>query len=163
MTPLSPVSQSSNNREIGPRHKSRRRLSRELALKGIYQWRMAGGTASFIEDQLREADEFIKADVKYFSNLLRGVLDQFEILRHKIQPCLDRSFDELSPIEFSILLLSTYELDFHPEIPYRAVINEGIELARSYGGTDGHKYINGVLDKLAAQMRVVEIETQAKN
>ena len=82
-----------------------------------------------------------------------------------IQPCLDRTLHELSPIEFAILLLSTFELIHHPEIPYRAIINEAIELAKTYGGSDGHKYVTGVLDKLAIQLRAVEIEAQrlAKN
>ena len=147
------------------KHKSRRRIAREFVLQGIYQWRVAGGTAGFIEQQLRESDEFKHVDEKHFTHVLQGVLQNTEELDQCIQPCLDRPLKELSPVEFAILLLSTFELIHHPEIPYRAIINEAIELARTYGGSDGYKYVNGVLDKLAIQLRAVEIEAQrlAKN
>ena len=92
--------------------------------------------------------------------MLHGALKDVEGLHATIQPCLDRPLSELSPVEFAILLLSTYELIHHPEIPYRAIINEAIELAKTYGGSDGHKYVNGVLDKLAIRLRAVEIEAQ---
>ena len=145
--------------------KSRRRVAREFVLQGIYQWKVAGGSASFIEQQLRESDEFKQVVEKHFVSLLHGVLKDVEALHATIQPCLDRPLSELSPVEFAILLLSTYELIHHPEIPYRAIINEAIELAKTYGGSDGHKYVNGVLDKLAIRLRAVEIEAQrlAKN
>ncbi|AEJ00050.1 NusB antitermination factor [Nitrosomonas sp. Is79A3] len=139
------------------KHKSRRRIAREFVLQGIYQWRVAGGTANFIEQQLRESEEFKHVDEKHFTNLLQGVLKDVEGLEKCIQPCLDRPLNELSPVEFAILLLSTFELIHHLEIPYRAIINEAIELARTYGGSDGYKYVNGVLDKLAIQLRAVEI------
>ena len=142
------------------KHKSYRRVAREFVLQGIYQWRIAGGTAAFIEAQLRESDEFKYIDEKYFTKLLHGVLEDVEGLDQRIQPCLDRPLKELSPVECAILLLSTYELANYPEIPYRAIINEAIELARTYGGSDGYKYVNGVLDKLAIQLRAVEIEAK---
>jgi len=140
-----------------PGRKSRRHRSRELALQGLYQWRVAGGTAEVIEAQLRETREFTKTDEGYFSGLLRGVLANSEELEKQIQSCLDRPLKELSPVEFAILLLGAHELASCPEIPYRVVINESVELAKTYGGTDGHKYVNGVLDKLAAKLRAVEI------
>lgn len=147
------------------KHKSRRRIAREFVLRGIYQWKIAGGTVSSIEQQLRESDEFKHIDEKHFSHLLQGVLRDIEGLDKCIQPYLDRPLNELSPVEFAILLLSTFELIHYPEIPYRAIINEAIELARTYGGSDGYKYVNGVLDKLAIHLRAVEIEAQklAKN
>lgn len=150
------------NNDHTPKKKSRRRYSREIALQGIYQWRVAGGDVDFIEDQLRSTEEFEHTDAKYFSNLLRGVLKEHESLIPLILPCLDRSFESLSPIESSILLISTYELAHCPEIPYRAIINEGVELAKSFGGTDGYKYVNGVIDKLALQLRAIEIQSQKK-
>ncbi|MDN5835820.1 MAG: transcription antitermination factor NusB [Nitrosospira sp.] len=128
-----------------------------MALQGLYQWRVAGGTVESIEAQLRETREFSKTDEEYLSGLLRGVLANFRELEKHIQPYLDRPFKELSPVEIVILLLSTHELVSHPEMPYRAVINEAVELAKTYGGTDGHKYVNGVLDKLAAKLRTAEI------
>lgn len=142
------------------KQKSRRRLARELVLQGIYQWRLVGGTPNFIETQLRETKEFLRADEKYFLKLFNGVLSDVNVLVETIQPYLDRSLKELSPVEFAILLLSTYELIHFIEIPYRAVINEAIELARTYGGSDGYKYVNGVLDKLAVKLRAVEIAAQ---
>jgi transcription antitermination protein NusB len=144
-------------RGTGTARKSRRRLARELTLQGLYQWCVAGGSAGTIEAQLRDTEEFPKTDEEYFSRLLHGVLTEAPELEKEIQPCLDRPFNELSPVEISILLLGTYELERHPEIPYRAVINEAVELAKAYGGTHGHKYVNGVLDKLAAKLRAVEI------
>lgn len=153
---------STSHSKTGFKYKKRRHLSRELALQGIYQWRVAGSEASFIETQLRETSLFPKIDESFFSELLRGVLKHSTMLEQHIQPYLDRSLADLSPVESSILLLSTYELIHHLEIPYRAIINEGIELAKTYGGTDGYKYVNGVLDKLAAQLRSVEIQAQQK-
>ena len=139
------------------KYKSRRRIAREFVVQGIYQWQVAGGTASFIEQQLRESDEFKHVDDKHFVHVLHGVVQHAEELEKIIQPHLDRTLKELSPVESAILLLSTFELIHHPEIPYRAIINEAIELARTYGGSDGYKYVNGVLDKLAIQLRAVEI------
>jgi N utilization substance protein B len=136
-----------------------RRCSRKLAMQGLYQWRVAGGTVEAIEAQLRDGKEFAKTDQDFFSDLLRGALANSAELEQQIQPCLDRPLKELSPVEFAILLLGTYELAGHPEIPYRAVINEAVELAKIYGGTDGHKYVNGVLDKLAAKLRAFEVNT----
>lgn len=138
------------------KYKSRRRIAREFALQGIYQWQVAGGSASFIEQQLRESDGFKHVDDKHFVHVLHGVLQHAEELEKIILPHLDRALTELSPVESAILLLSTFELIHNPEIPYRAIINEAIELARTYGGSDGYKYVNGVLDKLAVQLRPVE-------
>jgi transcription antitermination protein NusB len=153
MTQLKPI--------IKSVRKTRRRRSRELALQGLYQWRVAGGTVEVIEAQLQETKEFLKTDAEYLSVLLRGVLANSAELEKQIQPYLDRPFKELSPVEIAILLLSTHELASRPEMPYRAVINEAVELAKTYGGTDGHKYVNGVLDKLAGKLRTNEINAKA--
>lgn len=145
-------------------YKNRRRLSRELALQGIYQWRLAGGNAREIDLQLQQVNFYSKADGSYFSDLLQGVLEHSSDLEAQIQTYLDRQLAELSPVECSILLIGTYEMVHHPEIPCRAIINEAIELAKSYGGTDGHKYVNGVLDKLAVRLRAAELQsTPARN
>lgn len=145
---------------IRPARKTRRRHARELALQGLYQWCVAGGTLEAIEAQLTDTKEFQRTDEKYFSDLLQGVLKNAAELEGHIQPYLDRPFKELSPVEIAILLLGAHELESHPEIPYRAVINEAVELAKSFGGTDGHKYVNGVLDKLAAKLRTAEINAR---
>jgi len=139
-------------------YKNRRRLSRELALQGIYQWQIAGGSARDIDIQMQRVNFYSKADGSYFTDLLQGVLEHAVGLQAHIQPHLDRQLAELSPVESAILLIGCYEMIHHPEIPYRAIINEAIELAKTYGGTDGHKYVNGVLDKLAARLRSAELQ-----
>jgi len=96
-------------------------------------------------------------DAEFFSNLLLGTLTHHADLEAAVTRHLDRTMTELSPVEFSVLLLGAYELTHHPEIPYRVIINEAVELAKTFGGTDGHKYVNGVLDKLAAQVRAAEV------
>ncbi len=138
------------------KYKSKRRISRELVLQGLYQWRLTGGTESAIALQLRETQFFCRADDAFFSRLLSGVLTHAVELEQTIQPYLDRPIKELSPVEYGILLLSTYEFIYFLDVPYRAIINEAIELARVYGGSDGHKYVNGVLDKLAYKLRTIE-------
>lgn len=137
--------------------KSARHRARELALQAIYQWRMSGGDHLDIEKTTRAEKSLGRYDVELFSQLLRGVVDHNETLISVLTPHLDRDINELSPIEFSVLLLGTFELSRHPEIPYRVAINEAVELAKTFGGTDGHKFVNGVLDKLAAKVRAVEI------
>jgi N utilization substance protein B len=137
--------------------KSARHRARELALQGIYQWRLAGSDIAVIEKTTRDEKSLGRYDVELFSQLLRGAVAQNEVLSAKIAPYLDRALNELSPVEFSVLLLGAFELANLPEIPYRVVINEGVELAKTFGGSDGHKFVNGVLDKLAAEFRSVEV------
>lgn len=140
--------------------KSARRRAREIALQGIYQWRLTGAGLADVEKQLREEKSLGNYDTKFFSALLRGVLAQHADLEAAVLPHVDRPLDELSPVEFSVLLLAAFELLQHPEIPYRVIINEAVELTKTYGGTDGHKFVNGVLDKLAAQVRAVEVNAR---
>ena len=102
------------------------------------------------------ADGFEKADQAFFSSLLRGVIREAADLELVLTPALDRNFAELSPVERGVLLLAAYELKHCVEIPFRVVVNEAIELAKSFGGTDGHKYVNGVLDKLSRSLRQSE-------
>jgi transcription antitermination protein NusB len=135
-----------------------RRRSREFALQGIYQWQLAGGDATAIRRQLAEARGFEKIDAEYFDALLAGTIAAAPELEREIAPHLDRAYARLSPVERGILLLAGYELKHQPGVPYRAVINEAVELAKSYGGTDGYKFVNGVLDKMAASLRTSEQE-----
>ncbi len=130
-----------------------RRASRSLAVQGIYQWLVAGQDAAAISAFISEQEDFKRCDQPYFEELLKGVLGKSDALSESFSKELDRPLSELSPVEHSILLLATYELTYVPDVPYRVVINEAIELGKSFGGTDGHKYINGVLDKLAAVLR----------
>ena len=136
--------------------KSSRHRSRELALQGIYQWRMTGGESAQIEKQICSEKGLGRYDAEFFGQLLNGALKQHTGLEAAVTPYLDRELSEFSPIEYSVLLLGAYELMQHPEIPNRVIINEAVELPNTFGGTDGHKFVNGVLDKLAAQVRVVE-------
>jgi N utilization substance protein B len=136
--------------------KTERRRSREFALQGLYQWQLAKTEPAVIARQLGEAKGFDKMDVDYFRTLLEGTIAAAPDLQREIEPHLDRDYGRLSPVERAILLLAGYELAHQPEVPYRAVINEAVELAKSYGGTDGHKFVNGVLDKLAASLRAAE-------
>ena len=133
--------------------KSARRRSREFALQGLYSWLLAGQPVLDIVAQLETAKGFDRADGAYFSLLLGGVIEQQQALEAVLVPCLDRRVSELSPVERAILLLGAWELKNSAEVPYRVVINEAVELAKSFGGTDGHKYVNGVLDKLAKSLR----------
>ena len=142
--------------------KKSRRKAREFAVQGLYQWKLTGGDAGIILKQLREEKEFPKIDEAHLEALLQGVTGHVEELDGLIAPYLDRPSGELSPVEHAILLLAAYEMRHHPEIPYRVVINEAVELAKTYGGTDGHKFVNGVLDKLAAQVRAVEVKAAAR-
>ena len=133
--------------------KSARRRSREFALQGLYSWLLAGQPVLDIAAQLEETKGFERADHAYFSLLMRGAIEQQGTLEEALAPCLDRKVRELSPVERGILLLGAWELKNAPEVPYRVVINEAVELAKSFGGTDGYKYVNGVLDKLAKSLR----------
>lgn len=134
-----------------------RRKSRELALKGLYQYLLSPKELRLIVREMADEADFARADESYFRSLLEGVYDQLPELDARITKFLDRAIEELSPIEHAILLISAYELIFDVSIPYRVAINEGVELAKLYGGTDGHKYVNGVLDKLAAEARPSEV------
>lgn len=140
--------------------RSPRRRAREFALQGLYQWQLSGNDEAAIEAHLSDVEGFDKADREFFVKLLRGVLVQRQTLLEQLQAYLDRPFAELSPIEASVLLAGAFELSNYPQTPYRVIINESIELAKAYGGTDGHKYVNGVLDKLAGRLRPAEVEAK---
>jgi len=138
--------------------KSARRRSREFALQGLYQWLLAGADAADIEATLRELDGFDKCDRAHFDALLHGGIDTAAALDEVLARHVDRKTTLLSPVEHAVLMIGVYELKHCIEIPYRVAINEAVELAKSFGGTDGHKYVNGVLDKCAAELRPVETE-----
>jgi N utilization substance protein B len=151
------MSEAGNAPNKSPRHRAR-----ELALQGIYQWRVSGSDASEIEKQMQAEKNLGRYDKGMFSKLLRGALAQHSDVEALLAPHLDRSLAELSPVEFAVLLLGAFELSQHPEVPYKVVINEAVELAKTFGGTDGHKYVNGVLDKLAPQVRALEFSARNK-
>ena len=142
--------------------KGNRRRSRELCLQKLYQWLLNECSPDELAAQLPEADGYDKADRAYLETLLRGTLRDADALRARLQPHLDRKVAELSPVEHALLLMAAFELASQPDTPYRVVINEAVELAKSYGGTDGYKYVNGVLDKLAADLRPEEVKARVR-
>ena len=143
-------------------HKSARRRAREFVLQGLYQWRIGGADEAAIEAYAPEMEGFAKADREFFVGTLRGVIGQQAALVERIAAHIDRPFAELSPIEACIMMLGCFEMLNHPETPYRVIINEAIELTKAFGGTDGHKYVNGVLDKIAAGLRPDEVGARKK-
>ena len=138
--------------------KSPRHRAREFVVQGLYQHLIGGQDEAAIRAQAEGVAGFDKVDAVLYTTLLGETLANIPPLREAIAPHVDRAWEEVSPIERSILLLGTCELRFHPETPYRVVINEAIELAKTYGGTDGHKFVNGVLDKLAPELRPHEAQ-----
>jgi N utilization substance protein B len=142
--------------------KSARRRSRELATQGLYQWLLSSAPGSEIEEQLRGAQGFDKADQEHLEAILYGVIKEADTINAELQPCLDRPLDQLSPVERAVLMVAAFEFKHHLDIPYRVVINEAIELTKTFGGSDGHKYVNGVLDKLAVQLRPTEAQARGR-
>ena len=136
-----------------------RKSAREFTLQGVYAWLVGGTDVTLIAANLKEDEQFKRADEAYFRTLLYGVLKEEDLLGTHIARFTDRTLNELSPVERSILLIGAYELLNCPDVPMRVVINESVELAKSFGGTDGHKYINGVLDKIAAEVRASEVNS----
>jgi N utilization substance protein B len=133
--------------------KSPRRRAREFVVQGLYQHLVGGQDEAAIQVQAEGVAGFDKCDTALYATLLRESLAGAADFAVLLGPHLDRAWSEVSPIERGILLLGACELKNHPETPYRVVINEAIELAKTYGGTDGHKFVNGVLDKLAPELR----------
>ena len=138
--------------------RSPRRRAREFAVQGLYQWLLTGGEPRDIAQQMGQSEGYGRSDQEMFDRLWQGTIAARGELDAALARYLDRAPAALSPIEHAILLLGAFELQSMLETPYRVVINEAVELAKVYGGTDGHKYVNGVLDKLAAQMRQPELE-----
>ena len=138
-----------------------RRKAREFALKALYEWKLSGNDVASIALHLRDEEGYGVIDDKYFLILLKGATQEAAALEEVLTPFLDRKLNALSPIESAVLLLGAYEAMHCPDVPYRVVINEAVELAKSYGGTDGHKYVNGVLDKLLQIARPHEAKTGA--
>lgn len=138
-----------------PRHRAR-----EFALQGLYQWLTSKEDLGVILAHIRDAHGFNKADAEHFNILLTGTIKGADALRAEIAPLIDRPIGELSLVEHAALLIGAFELKNHLEIPYKVVINEAVELTKSFGGIDGHKYVNGVLDRLASRVRETEVNAR---
>ncbi len=141
---------------------SPRRRSRELVLQGLYQRQLSGNAAAAVRDDLAGSPGFRRADQAYFDELWRGVADEYDALVAALAPHLDRKPTALSPVERAILVIGAWELAHRADIPYKVVINEAVELAKAFGGTDGHRYVNGVLDRFAADARAAEIAAPSR-
>lgn len=134
--------------------------ARRSAVQALYQWAMSAvPIQDVINEFVNERSELKKADTDYFKEILRGTAKESESLDKQLIPLLDRTLDELDPVEKAILQIGIYELTFHPELPYRVVLNEAVDLAKMFGADQSHKYINGVLDKAAQEIRKVEMKS----
>ena len=137
--------------------KSARTRAREFALQALYQHLVGRNDTDSIDAFTRDLVGFHKADSVHYDALLRGCIESAGVLDERIVPLLDRQMVEISPVEHAVLWIGAYEFSHCPDVPYRVVINECIELAKAFGGTDGHKYVNGVLHKNAPSLRANEV------
>jgi len=135
---------------------AQRRKARHFGLQALYQWTLSGASAIDIEAEFRVDNDFQHTDAEYFSAVLKGVVGDVDSLEALFSPALDRKLEELDPIERNLLRLGTFELRDRIDVPYKVVINEAVALAKKFGATDSHRYINGVLDKVAKDLRTVE-------
>lgn len=133
-----------------------RRRARALAMQGLYQRHFSKSSITDIESEFIVDNDMSKVDTAYFRDLLRGVHREQAELDRLLEPFLDRPIHEVDAIELAIVRLGTYELKYRPDVPYKVVINEGIEMAKKFGGTEGHKFVNSLLDKLSHRLRLAE-------
>ena len=148
--------------EAAPRKKTNPRTrAREFALQGLYQFIGGKNEIGSIDAFTRDLTGFHKADAVLYDALLHGCAKQASSLDEAITPLLDRSLEEISPIERAVMWMGVYEFQNAPEVPWRVVVNEYVELSKSFGGTDGHKYVNAVLHGLAKEYRATEVNAQA--
>lgn len=139
-----------------------RRKARHYGLQALYQWHMTRNPVRDIEVQFLADYDFSNVDIEYFHDIVHHVPANLDELQEAFAPHLDRPISDLDPIELSILRLGSYELVKRIDIPYKVAINEAVALAKKFGATDGHKYINGVLDKLAREVRQIEVNADRK-
>ena len=135
-----------------------RRKSRELVMKSVYRGLVNQIDITQIKKDIQDDPDFIRADQDLYEEILSGVFKNIDSLKQEIESYIDRSYEELSPIELSIIYFSLYELKYSMSVPYKVVINEAVEIAKTYGGADGYKYINGILNQAAKANRLNEIK-----
>ena len=135
----------------------KRRHARDKAMQALYQWQLSGEELDWIRDHYQQEQGIAAGDEAYFLELLYKIPSQVEALDERYRKYVTNFVDHLDPIETNILRIATYELEHHLEIPYKVVINEAINLARTYGADDSHKFVNGVLDPLCEEMRKLEM------
>lgn len=139
-----------------------RRKARHYALQALYQWQISRNSLSDIEAQFRTEFDFSKTDLDYFQALLHGVPEHLGELERTFEPQLDRALKDLTPIELTLLRMGTFELAHRIDVPFKVVINEAVSLAKKFGATDSHKYINGVMDNLAKELRQIEVAAERR-
>ncbi len=143
---------------------STRRMARHYVMQALYQWKMAGASINAIEAEFRVDNDMSNVDLEYFHEVLHGVPEHLSDIEAAFEPFLvERSLVELDPVTQALLRMSTYELKFRIDVPYKVVINEAVSLAKKFGAEDSHKFINGVLDKTAAVIREVEVKADRGN
>ncbi|MFI4955275.1 MAG: transcription antitermination factor NusB [Gammaproteobacteria bacterium] len=140
-----------------------RRKAREYLVKAIYQWQMTDDPSNEIIAQFLIDYKPEKYDTEFFQEVLRGVIEHRAELDSQLVPYMNRTVAEMDPVELAILRLAVFELIYKIDVPYRVVINEAVEQCKRYGATDGHKFVNGVLDKVAQQVRQVEVQNRNSN
>jgi len=133
-----------------------RSLARKLAMQALYQWQLTGQSAAELRNQYAEEEGYGDADAEYFRELLEGVTGGAAALDASLGGLVDRPVEQLDPVERAVLLIGLYELGHRLDVPWRVVINEGVELAKRFGATDGHKFVNAVLDRAARSLRAAE-------
>ena len=140
--------------------KTAKRQARQIALQALYAWQLSGGDPL---EQLRALEGYEDADQELAESLVRGVIEQAPQLQRVITPHADRAFERLSPVERAILYIGAFELAEHPKTPFKVVLNEAVELGKSFGATDGHRFVNGVLEKIAVALRPEEVARTRTN
>ena len=143
---------------MDPKILNARRQARRLGMQALYQWLLANTELNDIEKQFKEQEEMKRADPEYFRELLRKIPEHHEQLSGLLTVHTSRSIDEIDPVELSILFIALYELKYRLDIPFKVVINEAVTLTKKFGAEDGHKYVNGILDKAARELRVIELQ-----
>jgi N utilization substance protein B len=139
---------------------AQRRKARHFGLQALYQWTLSGSALADIEAEFRVDNDFRHTDGDYFTAILKGVTSDVDALEALFSPALDRSLDDLDPIERNLLRLGAFELRDRIDVPYKVVINEAVSLAKKFGATESHRYINGVLDKVARDLRTIELAAE---
>lgn len=146
----------------GPNPAHARKRSRRLAVQALYQWQLADAALRDIEAQFLEEQDFRLADVDYFRELIHQVPARLDVIDAALAPCMERTMEEVDPVERAILRIAGYELQERLEIPFRVVLNEAVALAKTFGASESHKYVNAVLDKAARQLRSVEVNAGSR-
>ncbi len=145
---------------------AKRRVARRLAMQGVYQWLITGNEFQeiylYFQEEHELAEDFRKSDAAFFHKLLRSAMESGDVLENRLAPFLDRKLSQVDPIEHAVLRVATCELLNHLETPYKVVVNEYVNLAKKYGAEQAHKFVNGVLDKVAMDIRTLEVSAERR-